>query len=318
VNARTVNRKTLESLIKSGAFDAFGERHVLLGSMDVLLAYAQRMQKQQSSGQTDLFGSSSNEVISRASISLIADVPSVPDREMLQWERDLLGLYLSQHPLAAFEAILQETTIALTELQEIHDGKNVTIGGSILDMREITTKNGQKMAFVKIADKFGEIELILFPGMYQQTLGIWERDRVVFVKGKVNAKDRDGNATSELKILVDDAREITTEQAAAYQPTGKKVKIPKQTAKKSTTKQSNSNKQVSERVYVRMQDSSDNERLMKLKSVLDAHKGAIEVVLVLGDEDNKQVLKLPTRIDPSDAVIDQLKQIFSADAVKLH
>jgi DNA polymerase-3 subunit alpha len=286
--------------------------------MDVLLAYAQRMQKQQSSGQTDLFGSSSNEVISRASISLIADVPSVPDREMLQWERDLLGLYLSQHPLAAFEAILQETTIALTELQEIHDGKNVTIGGSILDMREITTKNGQKMAFVKIADKFGEIELILFPGMYQQTLGIWERDRVVFVKGKVNAKDRDGNATSELKILVDDAREITTEQAAAYQPTGKKVKIPKQTAKKSTTKQSNSNKQVSERVYVRMQDSSDNERLMKLKSVLDAHKGAIEVVLVLGDEDNKQVLKLPTRIDPSDAVIDQLKQIFSADAVKLH
>src|SRR5690606_36187782 len=139
--------------------------------------------------------------------------------DQLVWERELLGLYLSQHPLEAFETFLEEHTLPLNSLKPEHDGKTVAIGGAIQDLREITTKNGQKMAFVKIEDRFHDTELILFPSMYQQTIGIWERDRVVLVRGKITAKDRDGNITSDITILVDDAREITPEQAEAYQAT---------------------------------------------------------------------------------------------------
>ncbi len=79
------------------------------------------------------------------------------------------------------------------------------------------------MAFVKLEDRFGEIEAILFPSSYQQTAGLWVRDRVVLIRGKVNARDKEGNQSGDVKVMVDDAREITSEQANAYQATGKKV-----------------------------------------------------------------------------------------------
>src|SRR5690606_33909821 len=120
------------------------------------------------------------------------------------------------------------------QLKPEHDGKAVTIGGAITDIRESMTKNGQKMAFVKLEDHFGEIELILFPGAYQQTTGLGERDRIVLVRGKASAKDREGNIGEEVKIMVDDAREITADQAQAYQETGRKVKVP--TVKKAVAK----------------------------------------------------------------------------------
>src|SRR5690606_5743345 len=108
-----------------------------------------------------------------------------------------------------YENFLSEQTMPLNGFTQAHDGKQVTVGGIINEVREIVTKNGQKMAFIKIADMNNEIELILFPNAYQQTTGIWERDRVVLVRGKINAKDRDGNLTDDLKVMVDDAREVT-------------------------------------------------------------------------------------------------------------
>src|ERR1700759_5344271 len=86
------------------------------------------------------------------------------------------------------------------------------------------------MAFVKLKKETGETELILFPSTYQQTTGLWERDRVVIVRGRLNAKDRNGNMSDEVKVMADEAREVTHEQAAAYQSTGRKpreIKTPK-------------------------------------------------------------------------------------------
>ncbi|MDB5185736.1 MAG: dnaE, partial [Candidatus Saccharibacteria bacterium] len=202
VNTRVANRKALESLIKSGAFDRYGERSYLLHNLDVLLAFASRLQKEAASGQTDLFG---NLIEESASLKpqLVLEQPTVvfQNREQLLWERELMGLYLSQHPLEAYETLLSEQTVAMATLLPEHDGKAVTVGGVITEFKEIMTKNGQKMAFVKIGDQFSELELILFPSIYQQTTGIWERDRIVIVKGKVNAKDREGNIIDDVKVL---------------------------------------------------------------------------------------------------------------------
>ena len=319
VNCRVVNRKALESLIKAGALDRFGDRLALLHNIDLLLAFAQRLQKQASSGQTDLFGNQEMPIAERPKLELQPPPASTDTREQLAWERELLGLYLSQHPLELFETFLSEQTVALNSLKAEHDGKQVTIGGAIADVREITTKNGQKMAFVKLEDQFGEVEVILFPSSYQQTLGLWERDRVVMIRGKVNAKDKDGTLSSDVKVLVDDAREITAEQANAYQATGKKPKTLK--SRPAVVKNSKTTAAKAQptppRLYIRVTNSDDQQMLLTLKKTLDTYAGLTEVVLVLGEAGTKQAIKLPGGLDHLSDGYAKLTALVGADNVVL-
>ncbi|HKU18518.1 MAG TPA: DNA polymerase III subunit alpha [Candidatus Saccharimonadales bacterium] len=327
-NTRTVNRKALESLVKAGAFDRFGDRSQFLHNLDVMLAYANRLQKEANSGQTDLFGNLLDEAITKPQLSLEKAATLYNQREQLLWERELLGLYLSQHPLSMYATYLAEQTMPLNELKSIHDGKPVVVGGAIVDMREITTKNGQKMAFVKLEDQFGDLELILFPNAYMQTTGLWERDRVVLARGKLSAKDREGNLSDELKILVDDAREITADQAQAYQETGKRMKLPgakRSAAAVTATRNSTGAAKTSAssapkappRLYVRLSDSSNHELLLSLKQHLDSHPGETEVVLVLGPTASKQIIKLPSRILCDDGCLEDLRSLIGGDNLKL-
>ncbi len=329
INPRVVNKKAMESLVKAGAFDSYGDRSKLLHNIENMLAYANRVQKDASSGQIDLFGDSDD--TSQLKPQLTMEVPETVynPRDQLLWERELLGLYLSQHPLDLFESFLSEQTLPLSELKASHDGKNVTVGGVVVDMREIMTKKGQKMAFVKLEDKFGESEAILFPNSYQQTLGLWERDRIVLIRGKVNARDRDGNTTDDVKILVDDAREITVEQALAYQATGRKLKVPKPAkvsrvaqmrgpgAKAAVAEDSQPVVPAPERVYIRLVSAQDNNTLLALKQAIDEFAGPTEVVLVLGPESNKQAIKLPTGMKSEDAALNRLQQLVGSENVKV-
>lgn len=319
VSTRIANRKALESLVKAGAFDRFGDRSTLLHNLDVMLAYGSRLQKQLSSGQVDLFGSQEETVV-KAQLTLESPLERFDAHQELLWERELLGLYLSQHPLELFEKFLEEQTIALNTLKPEHDGRAVTIGGAITDVREITTKNGQKMAFVKLEDRFGEVEIILFPGSFQQTLGLWERDKVVLVRGKVNAKDRDGNITSEVKIMVDDAREITSEQATAYQTTGKKKKTPsinKKAAIAKATQPVSAAPVTDPKLYIRLNTSENEQLLRSLKQMLDGNQGATDVVLVLGEADKRQAVKLPEGVRSDEQVLTDIRELVGAENVKL-
>ncbi|MEK7594657.1 MAG: DNA polymerase III subunit alpha [Patescibacteria group bacterium] len=320
VSNRIVNRKPMESLVKAGAFDSFGDRATLLHNLDLLLAFANRLQKQASSGQTDIFGNSlGDESIQRPKLELQVAAEIADKREQLLWERELLGLYLSQHPLELFETILAEQTVPINTLTADHDGKAVSIGGAITDFREITTKTGQRMAFVKLEDRYGEIEAILFPNSYQQTIGLWERDRVVLIRGKVNSKDKEGNRSSEVKIMVDDAREITAQQASAYEATGKKRKTPKASAAKPKAvphRQPEADSGV-ERLYIRLINTSDEQTLRTLKETIDNHQGETEVVLVLGASGSKQAIKLPTGIDRGSEGVTKLATLVGSDNLVL-
>ncbi len=316
VSSKVVNRKTMESLIKAGAFERFGERSLLLNNLDTMLAFAQRLQKQAISGQTDIFGNADDAAVAHPSLELQEPTALIDMREQLLWERELLGIYLSQHPLELFETFLSEQTVPLNSISPEHDNKSVNVGGAITDVREITTKNGQKMAFIKLEDLTGETEVILFPNSYQQTVGLWELDRVVLIRGKVNARDKNGESTGEVKIMVDDAREITVEQASAYQATGKKARAPKPRPAKvpqKQTKPSETETPVSERVYIRLTTTSDEEVLLSLKQTLDTHKGDTEVVLVLGEASGKQAIKLPGGIDRASDGLSLLQELVGAD-----
>jgi DNA polymerase-3 subunit alpha len=332
VNTRIANRKAFESLIRAGALDRFGDRSTLLHNLDTIMAFGQRLAKERASGQTDLFGNIIDDANNHKPV-LKLDPPSVKHNahELLTWERDLLGLYLSKHPLDSYSVLLAEQTTPLNSLKPEFDGKGVIIGGIVLESREILTKKGQKMAFVKLEDEFGEVEVILFPSTYQQTIGLWIRDKVVIVRGKVNAKDREGNITSDVKILADDAREVTHEQAAAYEGTGRKqreLKVPK--AKKGTalTRAVAAAKEAKAeiiedpekplRIYIRLEKSDDTAMLAQLKGTIDECSGDdCDVVLVLGPDTAKQAIKLPTRMRRDDSGLERLQALVGSSNVVL-
>lgn len=318
VNPRIVNRKALESLIKSGAFDRFGDRVTLLHNIDSLLGFANRIQKERAAGQVGLFGND-NSIDMDPKITLETASIDINKQEQLKWERELLGLYLSEHPLKAFETYLSELSMPMKEFTADMDGKAVVIGGAIQEIREITTKNGQKMAFVKIGDMQADIEVILFPSVYQQTSGIWERDRVVLVRGKLNTRDRQtGEDLSEMKVLADEAREVTITQAEAYQPRGKTMKLPgKSRAAKAKTVAATTSTSVQKRVYIRLIDSNNQEQLLSLKNIIDANKGDTEVVLVLGEASKKQIIKLPAGIAADTKALSSLKELVGDTHVVL-
>lgn len=317
VNLRVVNRKTVESLIKAGAFDSFADRLQLLENIDLIMAYASKIQKEQNSGQTDLFGASADDTFVRPNLQLANVTNTYNLKDKLQWERELLGLYLSEHPLEAYKSILGETTVTIGSIKPSHHGKAITVGGSISDLREITTKNGQKMAFVQITDGEGEMELVIFPSTYQQTLGIWQRDVIIVAKGKVSAKDRNGEIGTETKVMVDDAREITLEQAQAYQPRGKKMRVPKETSipKTQTTQQTKTSKP--SRLYVKINDTRNSDQLTTLKDTLMSFLGDTEVVLVLGDESSKQVVRLPFGVNATDDALNSMSAIVGRENIKV-
>lgn len=234
VSTSKFNRKAWESIMKSGGFDAFGDRSDLLFNLDTITAFASKVQKEAASGQTDLFGMLGDGEVSEGMLPTMQLAPAPTkhtDKERLMWERELLGLYLSAHPLDAYAIYLSEQTQPLTQLVPEYDSRVMTVGGIITTVRTIVTKNGSKMAFVGLEDKFGEGEVIVFPNLYEQVGAKLAQDTVITVTGKNSARDRDGNLGSESKLIADEISVVGDNDAAQYESTGQTIAAPKVSTK---------------------------------------------------------------------------------------
>ncbi len=314
VSSRSVNRKTIESLIKTGAFDKFGTRSLLLNNIDAMISYSQKRQKEKESGQVDLFGGSGDEATVTTEITLGPEDTKYTESDYLQWERELMGLYLSDHPLSNFEVYLREKTYPLKSITKEHDSKKAKVGGIVNTVRVIQTKKGDNMAFVGISDSTGEIELLLFPATYEQTAWLWEVDKVVYVEGSVNAKDRDGQLIDDVKVNVSTAREVLPEEAKAYKEKGKTLKPLGEVSTKKLVK----NKPPKlDRIFIRLMSTDNTEQLTSLKSHIDSYPGESEVVLVVGPVDSKQAIRVPDRTSRDDESVDELVKLFGPENVKL-
>lgn len=194
VESKDLNKKSLESLIKCGALDQFAERNQLLASTEQLLNLARETQKAKQQGQESLFGSQT------AAISFnfkLPQIETVNKKDSLLWEKELLGLYISEHPLKEYQERLSKLALPCGNLTRNLIGRRVKIGGIINKVRKINTRNGQPMLFVELEDLSGRIEVIVFPKVLEQTAIAWQEDKVVLVSGRLN--DRDAN----LKFLCD-------------------------------------------------------------------------------------------------------------------
>ena len=198
VDLRTLGKRSLECLIKVGAFDSFGPRSALLQVMDQMIAISSSYFKAASSGQMSLFG---------AFAAVIDDIElpfasSLDNREQLEWERELLGLYVSNHPLSPYlEALKRKITHFAGQLGEAHDREKVTVAGMVTRFRHHQTKDGKAMGFVTLEDVQGPLDLVLFPRTWERYNKHVAMDRVLVAEGKIDAGGGDP------KILVDKLEE---------------------------------------------------------------------------------------------------------------
>ena len=350
VSTSKFNRKAWESLIKSGAFDDMGDRSDLLFNLDSITSFASKLQKEAASGQTNLFGMLGGD--DAASVQSTLHLQKAPvkhdDKERLMWERELLGLYISAHPLDRYETYLSEQTQPLTQLVPEYDSRMMTVGGIISTVRTIVTKSGSKMAFVGIEDKFGEGEIIVFPNLYEKVGAKLVQDAVIRVSGKNSARDRDGNLGNESKLIADDIIVIADNDINGYESTGRKMDAPKiSSAVKKERREAYRNQKngaspksavkndaakpqpkthsapvnvapeiPASKLFVYIKDPNDHSRLVKMKSVCGENAGTTDVVLVLGEKE-KSAMRLPFKVDANDNLLSQLKNTLGEECVVL-
>lgn len=195
VDLRQVGRRALESLIRVGAFDRFAPRCALLEAIENIMATSAAHFRAAESGQMTLFGAHTgvNEVI-----SLPKTCREVSKKEMLTWEKELIGLYVSDHPLNPVMDILsQAVTHYSAQLGEASPQEKVRVAGMITQIRHHQTKNGKPMAFVTLEDIQGTIELVIFSNTWQKVKSLIELDRIILVEGKPSGD------VGEAKVLVD-------------------------------------------------------------------------------------------------------------------
>lgn len=322
VPANKANRRVWESLIKAGAFDAMGDRSDLLFNLDMILAFASKLQKEALSGQTDLFGSLDGGVVDiQPRLDLQAAPSKHTDRDRLTWERELLGLYLSSHPLDPYALYLEEQTVPLSKIIPETDGKTVVVGGIVSSVRAITTKSGSKMAFVKLEDKTDETEIIVFPKLFQDIGRELLQDVVIRVSGRISARDRAGNLQDEAKVIVETITIVAQEELDDYQSTGNKPSAPvakKETTKKTPTIAAQPTTQPDlpqvKTMYIHVKDTNDHDKLIHMKRELSNFPGEGQVILVLGD-DKASAVRLPFTTDLSESLITNLRSLYGSDQV---
>ena len=339
VDSTKFNKKSWEAAIKTGAFDSFGySRSDLLFNLENIQAYGAKCQKDASSGQTDLFGAFGD-----AGAIPEPEIKPAPtefsEKEQLLWERDLMGLYLSAHPLDKYDTFFEEQTHPFSMITTENDGKNIVVGGIITSVRTILTKKNEKMAFIKIENKTSETELIAFPSVFAQNVNKLVQDNVIKAIGRINAKDKAGNPTPEPKVLIDSVELISDEVLKSYTATGKKLPEPK-SAEKPTRRFSRSSaesvsKTVSrptepeslpvakpkdprnERLYLLIKDPEDAATLTKIRQACDRNLGIQEVILVFKNNGEKQILKMPFKVEISDELKTELIKILGEENLKV-
>lgn len=197
VDLRAVGKRALECLIKVGALDQFGRRAAMLAALERIVAVSAAHFRAEQMGQMSLFGGATGV---SDSISL-PDVPDLDSREQLNWERELLGLYVSEHPLTAHMATLSQIVSYFSgQLGEAAHQEKVRVAGMVANIRTHQTKAGNMMGFVTLEDIQGNIELVVFPRTWTKFEPILEVGQIIIGEGKVDAQ------SSPPKVLVDNIR----------------------------------------------------------------------------------------------------------------
>ena len=202
IKHKNLNKKSMEALIKSGTMDEWADRGVLLANLEDMLAYNHEANKQ-NGNQISLFGGG----VIKAPEFKLKDAPEAKMNEKLIWEKELLGLYISGHPLDRLRSKLEGRNINIKKIKDNEEGKfgngmPVTIAGIIESARPVITKNNDRMCFLKIADLTDSIEAVAFPSIFQNSAKIFAAEKCIALSGKVSFRN------GEKSIIIEAVKEV--------------------------------------------------------------------------------------------------------------
>jgi len=214
IDLRQVNRKVIESLIKAGALDCFGKkRSQLLNVLDTVLSEGQKHQKMASQGIMtvfDILNGMEDDVESDDDTTEYPDIDEIPENELLKGEKEVLGFYLSSHPLIKYQYILNILTTGTSQLEEMENDTAVMVGGIVKDIKIYNTKSQEKMAFVTIEDIEGVADVVVFPKLYLSNMRYIEEDKILVIKGRYNtANDRKSVVAEEIYEITEAIEKLT-------------------------------------------------------------------------------------------------------------
>ncbi len=193
IDLHKVNKRMLEGLIKAGAFDSTGARRAqLMAVLDQAVDEGAAAQEERERGQTSIFGDGpSSDSVHGLTEAVLPDLPEWDQGQMLKYERELTGFYITAHPLSRFEAALKKFSTATTgTLGEVTDGKEVKLCGIVTTVKALTTKKGDRMAYAQIEDPQGLVEIIVFPDLFKSASDLLVPERVVQITGIVDRAEK--------------------------------------------------------------------------------------------------------------------------------
>lgn len=217
IPARLMNKKTLEALAFSGALDAFGDRGAIVDSLEDLSKFAREQEQQKEAGQIGLFGG-----VDDSAVDFTLKDTKATKEDILRWERESLGLFVSDHPLRGLDGYFQKYGALIGKLTAENDGgEKRTLHGIVTAVRKITTKKGKSMAIVEVEDTSGKIECAIFPMIYDKVKpSAMERDAFVRIKGKIDERNGGLNCIID-EIKVGDLKNVQ-QMAEAFVETDEK------------------------------------------------------------------------------------------------
>mgnify|MGYP001276998713 CR=1 FL=1 len=282
VDLRTVNKKVVESLIKAGAFDSFGQgRAYLLATFDRTISKAVAELKEIASGQGSLFGLPMAGETSPPPEDKNGDVPDFTPDQLLRMEKELLGLYISAHPLERLRESLEgQVSLKIADVPEMREGENIKFGGLLSGCRRIVTKRGDAMLMANIEDLSGSIPIVVFPRVFERCAPLLNDDEVVIVKGKLNRDFRN----EELNLVVE-----------AVEPLLELEKI--------------------RSLHIELVEVADKQVLARMKDIIGLHAGGDPVYIRM---DGKSVeLNKNSWVDINPDLIEQLEALLGNGSVNV-
>ncbi len=282
IHTKNFNKKSWEALVKSGALDAFGERGQLLANTEEVLEFTREYFKDQTSGQSSLFGKAMQMGRLR-----LRQVPAASKEERLVWEKEHLGMYVSAHPLDSYKQVLssfqQSKSLSLDQL-----GTGVVMGGIISRLKRTLTKKNDPMAFFTLEDMAGSIEVLVFPKIMERALPFLENDRIVQVTGRLSDKDE------EFKLIADEIKELPNDELYAM-----------------ALAEMEKNRQV----VLHMRQLANKDALNQIRDILLRYPGNVQVYLSIGTGAGAKRIKTQSQVRMNNELMSELRSVGAIDMV---
>ncbi len=285
VNLRSVNKKVIESLIKAGAFDYLGiYRSQLFAMIDDAIEHGNKMQKLKEENHIEIFTSKeTKKLMPNLNKEAIKSLPEWPQTKLLSYEKEMLGVYLTGHPIEKYIPLIKLYSMSISLIEKIKDGETVIWGGVLTDIKRTTTKKkAEKMAIGEIENIEGKIKVLFYPNVFAEFSTIIRLNNLIFVKGKLK-KD-----TDEIKIIVDDVANINNVKEKFLKKIEIDIKIP-----------------------------IDNDRFEKIKDLFLKFKGNDPFFINIVFDGNKKIKIKPRSfgINLNEEFLEELKKVIGEDCV---